>query len=262
MRIWRTLPALWLFLIAVVLILAPLISGDPMTTRPDAQLLPPQFSYPLGTDYLGRDVWSRLLYGGQRTIIITMLGTLVAVIPGTLLGLLASVETISFDRVASLLISAVMAIPSLAIALVILTVLGRGSIQVAIAAGLAQTMFHARIVRSAVLTLRSQRFIEASRASGADEFWIIQHHIFPGVFNTVLIYAGIVFSYVMINSAALSLLGLAANPSVPDWGSMLADGRFSFRSAPWVAIAPGVMVSSIIISIHWSIDTYFNLNNR
>lgn len=255
----RYLPRAWLVVLLTMILLAPLLTAaDPLSTNPSQQLSMPGPVHILGTDYLGRDVWSRLLYGGRQTLIITATGTLLAVVCGTVIGVCASLLPRLPGQAINMLLNAMLAIPSLVLALVILTLIGRGNLAVAMAAGGAQIAFHARIVRSAVMVARIAPHVDASYALGGSRWHILHRHILPGALPSIVIYAGIIFSYVLINSAALSLLGLSAAPAQPEWGSMLADGRFSFRAAPWVAIAPGLAISSIVICVQLIIDDSIN----
>lgn len=255
----RLIPRLWLLLVIILVSLAPLLSGaDPLTTNPEQQLLPPGTGHILGTDYLGRDVWSRLLYGGRQTLIISGIGTLLAVISGTVIGVCAGLLPRLPAQALNTMLNAMLAFPGLVLALVILTLIGRGNLPVAIAAGGAQIAFQARIVRAAVMVARTAPHVDAARALGGSYWHVVRQHIVPGALPAILVYAGIIFSYVLINSAALSLLGLGASPAQPEWGSMLADGRFSFRVAPWVAVAPGLAISSVVISVQLIVDDSIN----
>lgn len=236
---------------------APLLTDrDPMQTRPDAQLQPPGGDFLFGTDYLGRDMFSRTLYGGQRTLFITSLATLTAVLPGTLIGVLAGMSCRTIDKVISTLLNVMMAFPSLVLALVILTLVGPGMFALALAVGLAGLSFVARVIRAAVMQVRVSGYIEAARAMGASEWHTARHHILSGIRPILLAYTGVTFSYCLFNSAALTLLGLSGEPGVPDWGVMLADGRQSFRAAPWVALAPGLAITITIVCINTLIDRY------
>jgi len=245
------LPLCVLLSIVVLTFLAPVIApADPMRTDAAIQLQSPGRAHWLGTDLLGRDVLSRVLYGGQRTLLIAALGTLLAIVPGTLVGLVAGIVGSKLDTVVVTVLNALMAFPGLMLGLVIVTVLGGGIFPLAMATGFAQAAPYARITRSAVIAVRSMGYVEAAEAAGANRLHITRHHILPNVQMMLLAYAGVVFSYSILNSAALSFLGLGGEPGVPEWGVMLAEGRTAFRAAPWIGFAPGVAITVTVWAVN------------
>jgi peptide/nickel transport system permease protein len=240
---------LYAFLLGFVLcvMVAPFFAPyDPMQTNTDQITQPPSSAHLLGTDQLGRDVLSRLLHGGQRTVSVALLATGFAIIPGLILGLLTIIGGKSVDRLLMVLMNALLAFPSLLLALVVLAVLGQGAWQLALATGLAQVGYYARIARSAFLAVETQAYLESARALGVQTPRLLLRYYLPNARSTLIGYAGLIFSYSIINSAALSFLGLGGEPGVPDWGVMLADGREAFRTAPWVGFAPGVAISLLV----------------
>jgi len=243
------------FVLPVVLIsailLAPLLAThDPMTTSSADALHPPSADYLLGTDWLGRDVFSRVLYGGQRTLIIAAVATAVAVIPGTLLGLLAGSAGRRVDDILSAVMNALLAFPGLLLALVVVTLLGTGPWSVAAATGVALVAGFARVTRAVVLRARSAAYVDASRALGAGPVRLALRHVLPNALPTLLAYAGVTFAYSVLNGAALSFLGLSGALGIPDWGAMLYDARVTFRAAPWVSLGPGVGITLIVYTIN------------
>ncbi len=245
----RLLLILLIFFVLVAPLLAPF---DPTRTDAPNQLLPPSAEHWLGTDLLGRDVLSRALYGGQHTLIIAVLATLIALTPGILLGLLSQVA--GADRLVALLINAALAFPGLLLALLVITLLGQGALPLALATGIPQIAPCARVTRAALLAVRSQGYVEAAEALGASRIRVIARHLFPNILTTVLAYAGVIFAYAILNSAALSFLGLGGEPGIPDWGVMLYEGRQAFRSAPWIAAAPGLAVTITVILVNRAAD--------
>ena len=236
---------------AMASILSP---ADPMRTEPDLQMQPPKFTHILGTDLLGRDVLSRLLYGGQRTLIVTTLAASLAIVVGSSVGLLAGISVNQVDGILSNLISALLAIPNLLLALVILTLLGSGIVPLILATGFAQIAPVARVLRAAVLAVQIQPYIEAGYAIGLKRWHIVYYYILPNIQSTLLAYGGVTFSYCLLNSSALSYLGLGGKPGIPDWGVMLAEGRNTLRDAPWVALAPGLAITITVRLINSLID--------
>lgn len=228
-------------------ILAPF---DPMSTTAGEAMQSPDSQNLLGTDLLGRDVLSRVLYGGQRTLQIAALATVIAIVPGLVAGLIAGTIGSYVDRGIMVVVNSLLAIPPLVIALVTLTLLGQGSGQLAIATGVAQIAVFAQVTRSATKAVCSAEYVQASHALGATRWHIMIHHVLLNIRPALYSYAGVVFAYSILNSAALSFLGLGGDPGVPDWGTILADGRLAFQIAPWVAIAPGVMIMITVMSVN------------
>ena len=242
--------ALPLILIIGVLFAPLLAPRDPMTTSSADALQPPSADYLFGTDFLGRDVLSRVLYGGQRTLVIAALATAVAVIPGALLGLLAGSAGRRVDDVLSAVMNALLAFPGLVLALVVVTLLGTGPWSVAAATGVALVAGFARVTRAVVLRARSSAYVEASRALGAGSLRLALRHVLPNVLPTLLAYAGVTFAYSVLNGAALSFLGLSGALGIPDWGAMLYDARVTFRAAPWVSLGPGIGITLIVYTVN------------
>ncbi len=246
---WRS--AFVLTIIVGLSLLSPLLTDyDPLKTNTDQLNQPPSGEHLLGTDLLGRDVLSRLLYGGQRSLWVTALAALVAVLPGLCLGLLAGWFGGWVDRGIMTAVHTLLAFPALILALICLTLLGRGTVPLALATGLAQMAGYVSVVRTTVIGARTQMYVEVAQSVGAADGWILMHHILPNVQGTVLAFAGVVFSYSLLNSAALSFLGLGGEPGIPDWGVMLAESRMAFRAAPWVSIAPGLAIMLTVMAVN------------
>ncbi|NDJ61209.1 MAG: ABC transporter permease [Chloroflexi bacterium] len=244
-----------LLLIAALALLAPMLAPyDPLRTDPAVQLQPPGAAHALGTDLLGRDVFSRLLFGAQRTLLLAVLATTIAVLPGALIGLGAGSASPNLDRLIGVLIDAVLAFPGLMLALVVVTLLGSSAESVALATGISQLAPVARVVRAATISVRGEPFIEAAAGLGAGSAHVISRHLLPNIAPTLLVYTGVVCSYSILNNAALSFLGLGGVPGAPDWGVMLSEGRQAFRVAPWIALAPGVAITATIIMLNRAVD--------
>ncbi len=249
-------PLLILLALVVVSLAAPLLAPfDPMRTMPQDALRSPGSPYWLGTDFLGRDVFSRVLYGGQRTLAMAGVATLVAVLPGAVIGLLAGSLGGWFDRGALVLLNVVLAIPPLVLALVVLTLVGQGSTRIALAVGLAQIAAYAQVTRSAALTVRGMSYIEGALALGASRWWIVWRHVLPNTLPVMLAYGSVTLSYCVINSAALSFLGLTGDLGVPDWGVILAEGRLDFQRAPWISIVPGLLIAVTVMTANALADS-------
>ena len=244
------LSAALIALIVLLAIAAPwLARADPRAAVAEP-LQEPSGVHWFGTDLLGRDVFSRTLYGGRRMLIVAALALLVTVPPGVLIGVLAGYAGRWGDAALMALVDAMLAFPSLLLALALVALVGRGTVQIAVAVGVAGVPTYARMTRAAVLEARSRPFVEAARALGASPVGIMVRHIVPTVAPTLAAFAGVSLSWALLNSAALTFLGYSGDISAPDWGVMLAEGRAVFRTAPWVALAPGVALSALVWALN------------
>jgi ABC-type dipeptide/oligopeptide/nickel transport system permease subunit len=251
----RSVSALALMVVIGLVVFGPyFVSIDPLRTNPEVQLQPPSCEHLLGTDLLGRDVFSRVLYGGRLTLLIAAASTLLAVCIGVPIG--GAVGMWPDRGLLMIVINALLAVPGLVIALVVVTLMGRGSIPMAVALAVAQAAPIAYMTRTAILTIRSETYVDAARGLGATSLHILWNHIYPNVRPALLPYTGIVFSYMLLNSAALSFIGAGNEPGTPDWGVMLAEGRAAFRTAPWIGIAPGAAITLIVWAVNDLVDRF------
>ncbi len=223
---------------------------DPLTTAPTRQFLPPAIDHPLGTDLLGRDVWSRLVWGGRLSLIAGIIATGLAVIPGSLLGLLAGYLGGRVDSLLMRIVDMALAFPTLLLALTIVSALGAGLTSATLAVGCASVPRFARIVRAATLSVRYAPFIEAARTIGCSPGRILLRHIAPFVADTVVVLGSLELGYALLNIGALSFLGLGAQPPVPEWGLMLTESRAYLSVAPWIAAAPGCAITLTVLAVN------------
>lgn len=233
---------------------------DPMASVAES-LEPASGKFLLGTDALGRDIWSRVLYGGRHTLLIATMALVVAVLPGLLIGIAAEVAGgYGMEYAVSLCINSLLSIPALMTALVIIVLLGQGSWQLALATGGAQIAAFARVTRAAMIAVRESQYVEGAQAIGAGRGRIILKYLLPNAGPTLFAYTGVVFSYCIINSAALSFLGLGGTLGVPDWGIMIAEGRMVLRLSPWGAVVPGLLIFLMVLSVNGIVD--YVISNR
>lgn len=239
----------------LLLTLGPLlVSADPMATSAAMQFQPPNREHVLGTDLLGRDVLARFVYGGQRTLLMAGGATLLALGVGVPLGLIVGSTSGWIDQTLSGVLAAMLSIPSLLLALVFITLSGPSIFSIMLAIGLAQITPCAYAIRAAVQSVRQMLYVEAARSMGGTARYVLAVHVLRGIRPTLLAYACVIFSYALLNGAALSFLGLAGEPGVPDWGVMLAEGRSAFRFAPWISIVPGLGITITVWSINRLVD--------
>jgi peptide/nickel transport system permease protein len=249
-------PAAWaggaLLLIVVGLSLAApgLAPYDPIATAPADQLLPPSLVHPAGTDLFGRDVWSRLLWGGRLSLGAGVLAVTLAVLPGSLLGLLAGYAGGRLDSLLMRIVDVLLAFPSLLLALTIVALLGPGLASAVLAVGLAGIPRFARLVRAGAQRVRSEPFIEAAYVIGCRSGRILLRHMAPNVQGIIIPLSSLELGYALLNISALSFLGLGAQPPTPEWGAMLAEGRALLRHAPWIATAPGLAITLSVLAFN------------
>jgi peptide/nickel transport system permease protein len=235
----------WPVVCVVVLVwLAPLFSPyDPLLTDTPSQLQPPDMAHWLGTDSFGRDVLSRLLHGGQQTLLMAVGSMALAVLLGGLIGMIGGLYGGWVDALIVWVANALLALPGLILALIVLTLAGRGIGPLILAVGISQIAPVAFMVRAAVRDVRHRDYVAVAVALGATRYGLFTRHIWPNIWGNVLAYAAVTFAYCVLNGAALSFLGLGGEPSLPEWGTMLSEGRQVFRVAPWVGFGPGIAIA-------------------
>lgn len=245
----------WLALAGLAALAAPVLApAGPLAADPSRALLPPGPGGLLGTDSLGRDMLARLAWGGRWTLGMGLIALTLAVALGLPAGLVAGffdgwVETL-FMRLAD----ALLAFPGLLLAMAVVAVLGPGAGAVTVAVGLAAAPAYARVARSAALEVRVQPYVEAARAIGCSEWHILITHVLPNAAAPLVAFAAAQLGWVLLNGAALHFLGLGASPGVPEWGTMLAEGRGYLRDAPWVSLFPGLALTLTVLAANLAGD--------
>lgn len=243
--------ALFLLLIVSVAILAPVIARqDPNEQSLLTRLKSPSSEHWLGTDELGRDVFSRLAYGARISLFIGLVGTAGGVILGTLLGLVSGFLGGWTDTLTMRLIDVMFAFPGILLAILIVAVMGPGILNLVIALTIWGTPTLARIVRSGVLALKSQEFVEAARAMGASRARIMFVHLLPNSMAPIIVYATLGIAGSLLTAAGLGFLGLGVQPPTAEWGAMLSVGRGYLREAPHLMIFPGLLIFATVISLN------------
>ena len=239
-----------LTLLVLVSIFAPLIAPyDPRFLDPVNRLQPPSSTNWLGTDDSGRDLLSRILYGGRVSLLIGITVTVAAAIFGTLLGLAAGY----YDRLDSWIMRAMdglMAFPSILLAIAIMVSLGAGARNVWIALVIVYTPTIARLVRSSTLVLRQQAYVESARSIGLGNGSILIKYIFPNSLSPLIVQCTFVIAFSIIAEASLSFLGAGVDPQTPTWGNMLRDGQRMMQIAWWSAIFPGLALVILVLSLN------------
>jgi peptide/nickel transport system permease protein len=239
--------------VALVLVLAALLAPwlspmDPRAVAPEQSLSPPSRTHWLGADLFGRDVLSRVLWGGRQTLAMSALATVITVVPGLLIGLASGYTGGWIDTLAMRVTDGLLALPALLLSLLLVAVLGQSWPAVALAVGLAGVPGFIRLARSTVLQVRVQPYILAAHAVGASPVRIVRRHVFPNLLGTLIVLVAIQIGWATLNAAALSYLRLGGPPADPEWGSMLNEGRLYLRQAPWVSLAPGICLILTVLS--------------
>ena len=211
---------------------------------------PPSAAFPLGTDSTGRDVLSRVLAGARISLTVGVVAVAIATFFGTLLGLLSGYFGGWTDQIIMRLMDVMLAFPDILLAIVIITVLGVGLINVMIAVGIAAIPAYTRTVRAAVLAVREQDYVEAARAFGAPHWRIILSHILRNVLTPIVVLVTLSIGLAILTAAGLSFVGLGAQPPSPEWGDMLNDAQGYLQSAWWTAVFPGVAIMIVVVGLN------------
>ena len=213
-------------------------------TKQDAyrRLEAPSLAHPMGLDTYGRDILSRVIYGGRVSLMVGICSVLVGGAMGTLLGLVAGYSGGRVENAIMRGIDVLMAFPSLIMGLMVLAVLGSGISKMIIAIGIMLSPTFARVVHGATLSIKETDYVEAARAIGVSRFRILRVHILPNVFGEVVVMASIWTATAIRIEANLSFIGLGVSPPTPAWGTMIRDGTQYLTNAPWVSIFPGLAI--------------------
>lgn len=235
----------------VLAVLAPYIAPhDPFTQNLRNTLSGPRATHPLGTDLLGRDVLSRLLYGARVSLTIGAVVVGSASVIGSTLGVLAGYFGGKIDTLVSRLTDVVLVFPGIILAMAIAGMLGPGLINTMLALVATGWPAYCRLMRGQVLAAKQRGFVEAARAAGANDFRIIWYHILPNSIAPVVVMATMGMGGVILSAAALNFLGLGAQHPTPDWGVMINEGRALFSKAPHLSIYPGLAILMVVLGFN------------
>ncbi len=229
---------------------------DPLAQELLARFTPPAWqeggslAYPLGTDNLGRDTLSRLLYGSRISLLVGFSAVLVASCAGIILGLISGYYGGWLDSLIMRLADIFMAYPFMLLTISIIAVLGSSIFNLILVLGLSDWVTYARTIRGSVLSLKEKEFVEASRALGASHPVIIARHILPNVISPILILGTLRVANIIIWESGLSYLGMGVPPPMPTWGRMLSEGRIYIADAWWLVSIPGLAIMLTILSIN------------
>lgn len=224
---------------------------DPLAQDSTAQSRPPSAAHPLGTDYIGRDMWSRVVAGSRPSLGVGVSAMAVAIVLGSALGIVSGYMGGPLDLFLQRLVDVLLTLPGLVLALAMLAVVGAGFVSLIGVIGIVLSPGIARVMRSATLVVSASGYIEAARAIGARDSRIIARHVLPNVTATILVLASLAVGNAILFEAALSFLGLGVQPPQPSWGNMLSGpARQYFEVAPWMAVVPGVAISLAVLGFN------------
>ena len=245
-------PSGWMVLVGIAIVstivimtaIAPWISPhSPIASRVGPIRASPSLQFPLGTNQLGQDMLSRILWGGSLMLQVSALSVLICFIVGVPIGLFASYVGGIVDSITSLVIDAVYAFPGLVIAIAIAAMLGPGVVNMALSIAVVYIPSYFRIVRSQVLSVKELTYVEAARAAGAKWYTILFRYVFPTVLPSIVVVVTINFADAVLTAAGLTFIGLGVAKNIPDWGWDLTDGRQYLGSGAWWIITfPGIMI--------------------
>ncbi len=249
------------FILIIVVLLAALFANflsphSPYEQYRDYILTPPAWQdgglwrFPLGTDEVGRDIFTRLIYGGRLSLLIGMMVVSLSLMLGTLIGLVSGYARGITDTLIMRAMDIIMALPSLLLALAIVTILGPGLINASIAIAVTYLPHYVRITRSSVITETSKDYVIASQVSGAGVLRLIFITILPNCLAPLIVQASLGFSNAILDAAALGFIGLGAQPPSPEWGSMLANALEFIQRAWWVVTFPGLMILVTVLAFN------------
>ena len=240
-------------LVAIVLaaLAAPIVVPyDPIAIAPSASAEPPSLAHLMGTDVLGRDIFSRVLFGGRISLWLGVVSVGIACSLGLLFGILAGYYRGVVEAVIMRVADVLLAFPSFLLALTILFVLGQSIVNVMVAVGLASVPGYTRVVRGSVLAAREQEYVTAARTAGASDLRLMIRHLLPNIVAPVIVISTVGIAWAIIASASLSFLGMGVQPPTAEWGSMVNDGMRHLNRSWWISTFPGLAVVVAVLAIN------------
>jgi peptide/nickel transport system permease protein len=244
-------------LVVLVAVFAPLLAPHNYQEQQLPKLLLPPFwdpradpAYPLGTDHLGRDLLSRIVFGARTSLLVGAGGVAIAGAIGIALGLVAGYFGGLADDAIMRLVDVQLSFPPIFLVIAIMAVVGQSLLNLVLVLGLATWVQYARVVRGSTLSVRDKEFVEGARAAGAGHSRILLRHVLPNILPPVVVIATVNVSTLILAEAALSFLGLGVQPPTPAWGTMLAEGREVFRIAWWNAVFPGLAILFTVMGVN------------
>jgi peptide/nickel transport system permease protein len=235
----------------LVAVLAPIISPYEPSAQGMGRLSPPSAEHWMGTDELGRDAMSRIIYGARVSLQVGAISVLLALAVGLAIGVIAGFYRGPVDDWLMRLVDIVFAFPSLVLAIVIAGLLGPSRTNAMIAIGIAYAPAFARVIRGSVLSVMAEQYIESARVMGASDPRIMLRHLLPNIMAPIIVLTTVYLSTAILSEASLSFLGLGTQPPEPSWGGMLNAARRFMELAPWLAIFPGAAIMLVVLGFNF-----------
>lgn len=238
-------------LLVFIAIFGPFIApNDPVLVNTPDRFLSPNATYWFGTDEFGRDIFSRILYGGRIAVQIGLVSVTVAFFGGIVLGLISGYYGGIVDTILSRLLEIWLSFPDILFVIAVVAILGPSLNTVILSLGFLSIPAYARIVRGSVLSTRQEVYVEAARSVGVDSGRIMLRHILPNVVAPLIILSSMRFGGALLTGAGLSFIGLGAQPPTPEWGAILSTGRMYMYQAPWITIFPGLAIAIFVLGVN------------
>jgi len=227
------------------------LQTDPTKVDISNRLCPPNLKHPLGTDQLGRDIFSRLTHGARLSLIVSLFAVLFATFLGSVVGLIAGYQGGWVDSLIARILDIMFSVPSIVLAITLVAFLGNTVLNVIIAIGVVYTPQIARVIRSHVLKIKTEDYILAAKALGCSTFRILTIHVFRNITSTLLALSTGYLGAAIIYEATLSFLGMGVPLTVQSWGRMLSEARGYLALAPWMVLAPGLAITIVVLSFNF-----------
>ncbi len=254
-----------LFILVLSVILVSFSPYDPEVSDMSSRLQPPSLQHPMGTDQLGRDMLTRVLYGGRISLVVAFMVVVITLVVGMPIGAAAGYFGGTLDNLLMRLTDVALTLPTLLV-LILLSAIMRemelpfvernSVITIALVIGVLSWMTVARLLRASFLTIREMEFVEAARAMGASSFRIISNHILPNAISPIIVQSTLALGYAIMLESGLSFLGFGIQPPTPSWGNLLSNAQQHMTRHPWLAIFPGLMIFITVISINYIGDAF------
>jgi len=237
-----------------------LVPNDPYTVNMGERLLSPSLEYPLGTDHMGRCIFSRLVVGAQATLGITAIVVVTVILIGIPVGILSGYIGGRFDAITMRVIDGLLALPEFILAIAVAGFLGPSLTNLMLSVVLVKWMGYARVVRGIILLEREKEYVLAARVGGCGTWKLLYRHLLPQIVSPVLVLAALDIGKVILTISSLSYLGMGAQPPHPEWGAMLNDGRPYFQTSPELMIYPGIAIFLVVLSCNLISDWLRDVN--
>lgn len=247
-------------ILVLAVLLVPLSPYDPEVSSMSERLQPPSLKHPMGTDALGRDLLTRVLYGGRVSLTVGLLVVVISLSIGVPMGALAGYYGGTLDNILMRITDTFLSLPTLLVLILLSAILrevdaplieSNSMLTIALVIGILSWMTFARLVRASFLTLRELDFVTATRALGGSDLRIILRHILPNSIGPIIVEATLEIGYAIIEESGLSFLGFGIQPPTPSWGNLLSNAQDNFTKYPWLAVFPGLMIFLTIISVNY-----------